>query len=121
MSSIKIAGLSLTSPTSIRSLWVLRTLGVAFGGCALNRRLPLWINAKSSPSTSAICVALYVCKASAFSFFLIFDADERRAKYRLAPPASGETITASRQFGILSLMYLTISGSQYRLSTGMSK
>lgn len=42
-------------------------------------------------------------------------------KYRFAPPASGDTMTASFQFGIDSLIYFRIAGSAYRLSTGISK
>ena len=41
--------------------------------------------------------------------------------YRLAPPASGETITTSLRSDMLVRMYLSILGSAYRLSTGMSK
>ena len=41
--------------------------------------------------------------------------------YRLAPPASGETITTSLRSGMLVRMYLSMLGSAYRLSTGMSK
>jgi len=41
--------------------------------------------------------------------------------YLLAPPASGDTIIAFFQSGILSIIHLTTAGSAVKLSTGISK
>ena len=41
--------------------------------------------------------------------------------HRLAPPASGETITACCQSLTYSWIHFSTAGSAYRLSTGMSK
>ena len=40
---------------------------------------------------------------------------------RLAPPASGDTITDSLQSVTFSLIHLRTAGSAYKLSTGISK
>ncbi|GMT17499.1 hypothetical protein PFISCL1PPCAC_8796 [Pristionchus fissidentatus] len=64
---------------------------------SLARLRSLWMRAKSTLRRSAIDVTL------------------------LAPPASGDTITARCQLGMLSFMYLRMAGSAYKLSTGMSK
>lgn len=41
--------------------------------------------------------------------------------YRLAPPASGETIHEFFQSGMFSRIHFKTAGSAYKLSTGMSK
>ena len=40
---------------------------------------------------------------------------------RLAPPASGETMTQVRHSAIFSLIHFRTAGSAYKLSTGISK
>jgi hypothetical protein len=54
---------------------------------------------------------------SGFSFPLYKNQDR---KYLLAPPASGDTITASLYPGIFSRMYFDKRGFERRLSTGIS-
>ena len=45
----------------------------------------------------------------------------RDVSYRLAPPASGETMQPFLHSGMVSLIHFRTAGSAYRLSTGMSK
>ena len=61
----------------------------------------------SSPMVSSLARATLACPCA--------------RPHRLAPPASGDTITTSLTDGKLTLMYLSMLGSAYRLSTGMSK
>jgi len=117
MSSTRMAVLPATLPTR-----TMRETSLAF-------LRSLWMSAKSTSSLSAIDVALvedgHRTRTVRHGQWLSkgrYEADVVACHaYRLAPPASGETMTTLLVSGTFMRMYLSMLGSAYRLSTGMSK